>query len=72
MLISSSKLIDRICELIDSIDDKKSALLLEKRVVSNYTQNLIIIDEEIAYLKGQIIALGEVLDLIPECKVEEK
>lgn len=68
MFISSSKLIDRIRELIDSLEKEKSELNLEKRVVSNYTQNLIIIDELIAKIKGQISALETVLDLLPDCE----
>ena len=68
MFISSSKLIERIRELIDSLEKEKSELNLEKRVVSNYTQNLIIIDELIAKIKGQISALETVLDLLPDCE----
>jgi hypothetical protein len=68
MFISSEELIDRVYELIDSLENEKSALNLEKRVVSNYTQNLIIIDEQLAKLEGQITALETVLDLLPECE----
>ena len=68
MFISSSLLIDRIGELIDSLKKEKSGLNFEKRVVSNYTQNIIIIDEQIAKIEGQITALETVLDLLPDCE----
>lgn len=68
MFISSSLLIDRIGEMIDSLEKEKSVLNLEKRVVSNYTQNIIIIDEQIAKIEGQITALETVLDLLSYCE----
>ena len=68
MHLSSSKLIDRICDIIESAENEIKSFKLEKRVVSNYTQNLIIIDEQIANLKGQIFALETVLDLLPDCE----
>ena len=68
MLLSSSKLIDRICELIDNIEKEIKSLKLEKKVGTCYTHNIKIIDEKIIDFKGQIIGLEKVLDLLPDCE----
>lgn len=68
MLLSSRKLIDRICEYIAKIEKEIKSLKLEKKVGTCYTQNIKVIDEKIIDLEGQIFALETVLDLLPECK----